>query len=124
MAKTNSSAAGNCRHGTQAFHIKVGAIPNSPEGDTSEVWMAITETGLHSEVKRGENAGEDLHHAAVVRMMRKIGSANGSGATSFSTENRLKIDRSWKRENVRLVVFLQEKKSKRILGSGSALFVP
>jgi len=35
------------------------------------VWLAITETGLHSSVTRGENAGEDLHHAAVVRFMRK-----------------------------------------------------
>jgi hypothetical protein len=48
--------------GTQAFHIKVGAIPNSPEGDTSEVWMAITETGLHSAVARGKRRRRFASH--------------------------------------------------------------
>jgi len=28
-------------------------------------WAAITKRGCHSSVTRGENAGEDLHHAAV-----------------------------------------------------------
>lgn len=108
--------------GTQTFQIKVGAIQNSSGGDAPEVWIAITETGLHSEVKAGENAGEDLHHAAVVRKMRKIGLAKDSGETSFSTEERVKVDRSWKRENTRVVVFVQGKKSKKILGAGSVRF--
>jgi hypothetical protein len=107
--------------GSQVFRIKTGALPNLTAGDTAEVWMAITETGLHSDVKRGENAGEDLHHAAVVRELSKIGQADGSGENSFSAEKTLKLDRNWKRENTRVVVFLQEKKSKRILGAGSAL---
>lgn len=106
--------------GTRTFHIKVGASQNSLGGDAPEVWMAITETGLHSEVKGGENAGEDLHHAAIVRKMSKIGLAKDSGETSFSSEERVKVDRGWKRENTRVVVFVQEKKSKRILGAGSA----
>jgi len=48
------------------------------------VWLVVTETGLHSAVTRGENAGEDLHHAAVVRSMRKIGEAKADGETSFT----------------------------------------
>ena len=81
--------------------------------------MAITETGLHSDVKRGENAGEDLHHAAVVRKLRKLGAA---GESSYSSDEKVKLDRSWKRENVRVVIFVQEQKSKRILGAGSAAY--
>jgi hypothetical protein len=107
--------------GSQVFRVTAGALSNLSPGDTPEVWMAITETGLHSDVKRGENAGEDLHHAAVVRQMRKIGAVDGSGETSFSSEQKVKLDRTWKRENARVVVFIQEKKSKRILGAGSAL---
>jgi hypothetical protein len=106
------------------FFVRVGAIPNLSSGDTAELWMAITETGLHSNVRGGENSGEDLHHAAVVRKMWKIGAAKDSGAASFSSEERIKIDRAWKRENARVVAFVQEKKSKKILGAGSTRLQP
>lgn len=106
------------------FFVRVGAIPNLSSGDTAELWMAITETGLHSNVRGGENSGEDLHHAAVVRKMWKIGAAKDSGAASFSSEERVKIDRAWKRENARVVAFVQEKKSKKILGAGSTRLQP
>ena len=106
------------------FFLSVGTIPNLSNGDTPEIWMAITETGLHSNVRGGENSGKDLHHAAVVRKMWKIGAAKGSGATSFSSEERVKIDPGWKRENIRVVAFLQEKKSKKILGARIATLQP
>ena len=103
----------------EKFHVSVGAIPNLSSGDTAEIWMAITETGLHSNVRAGENSGEDLHHAAVVRKMWKIGTGKDWGATSFASDVGVDIDRGWKRENTRVVVFVQEKKSKKILGAGS-----
>jgi hypothetical protein len=108
----------------EKFHVSVGAIPNLSSGDTPEIWMAVTETGLHSDVRGGENSGEDLHHAAVVRKMWKIGAVRESGATSFSSDMAVKIERGWKRENARVVVFVQEKKSKKILGAGSSKLQP
>jgi hypothetical protein len=108
----------------EKFHVSVGTIANLSSGDTPEIWMAITETGLHSNVRGGENSGEDLHHAAVVRKMWKIGTAKDSGATSFSSDVGVKIDRGWKRENTRVVAFVQEKKSKKILGAGSYRLQP
>ena len=108
----------------QTFHVSVGAIANLSSGDAPEMWMVITETGLHSNVRGGENSGEDLHHAAVVRKMWKIGTAKDLGATSFSADVGIKIDRDWKRENTRVVAFVQEKKSKKILGAGSYRLQP
>jgi hypothetical protein len=105
--------------GVQTFRINVGAVP---VGDTPEIWMAITETGLHSNVRGGENAGEDLHHAAVVRKMKKIDVPKSSGNSSFATEQRVQLDRGWKRENSRLVVFVQDKRTKKILGAAVARF--
>lgn len=105
-------------------HVSVGAVSNLSSGDTPEMWMAVTETGLHSNVRGGENSGEDLHHAAVVRKMWKIGAAKEPGATSFSSEESVKLDRGWKRENAHVVVFVQEKKSKKILGAGSVRLQP
>ncbi len=68
-------------------------------------------------MKRGENAGQDLHHAAVVRSMRKIGEAKADGETSFAGDARVPLQKEWKRENLRAVFLVQEKKSRRILGA-------
>jgi hypothetical protein len=108
-------------HAGQLLHIQVAALPNPSARDTPEVWIAITETGLHSDVKRGENAGEDLHHAAVVRTLRKVGLANASGPQSYSSDQTVKLEPSWKRESLRFVVFVQERKSKQIVAAGSVL---
>jgi hypothetical protein len=103
--------------GTQNLTLKVGKLERISKGDTADVWLAVTETGLHSAVTRGENAGADLHHAAVVRSLRKIGEAKGAGETSYAGEVSLPLRAEWKRENLRAVVFVQEKKSRRIVGA-------
>ena len=103
--------------GKESFSVKIGKLEGATKGDSAELWLAVTETGLHSAVARGENAGEDLHHAAVVRSLRKIGEAKGDGETSFAGDASVSLQKEWKRENLRAVVFVQEKKSRRILGA-------
>jgi hypothetical protein len=106
--------------GEESVSVKIGRLPGAKQRDTVEVWLAITETGLHSAVKRGENAGEDLHHAAVVRSIRKIGEAKGGEEISFSAELSVPLQTEWKRENLRAVVFVQEKNGRWILGAAEA----
>lgn len=103
--------------GKSNFSAKVGKLEGVSKGDAAEVWLAITETGLHSAVTKGENAGEELRHAAVVRSMRKIGEAKASGEFSFAGETSASLQKDWKRENLRAVLLVQEKKSRRILGA-------
>ncbi len=110
--------------GTGKFSAKVGKLEGTTRGDAAEVWLAITETGLHSAVTRGENAGEDLHHAAVVRSMRKIGEAKPDGETSFAGDATVPLQKEWKRENLRAVLFVQEKQSRRILGAAEIRIAP
>jgi hypothetical protein len=38
----------------------------------AELWLAVTEMNLQTEVKAGEDSGETLKYAAVVRSLRKI----------------------------------------------------
>jgi hypothetical protein len=83
------------------FSVRVGKLQGTTRGDAAEVWLAVTETGLHSAVTRGENAGE----------------AKGDGETSFIGDANVPLQKEWKRENLRVVVFVQEKKSRRILGA-------
>ncbi len=105
--------------GTENLSVSITRLPEAPGRDTAEVWLAITETGLHSAVKRGENAGEDLHHAAVVRSIRKIGDAKPGDETSFSGDATVPLRAEWKRENLHSVVFVQGKKSRRIFGAAA-----
>jgi hypothetical protein len=105
------------RKGAVILAVTVGKLTGSPKGGAAEVWLAITETGLHSAVTGGENAGHDLYHAAIVRTMRKIGEAKADGEPSFSADTTAPLHAEWKRENLRAVVFMQEKKSRRILGA-------
>lgn len=103
--------------GKENISVKVGKLEGMTKGDRAEVWLAITETGLHSAVTRGENAGADLHHAAIVRSMRKIGEAKDDREASFAEDATVSLKKEWKRENLRAVLFVQERKSRRILGA-------
>lgn len=110
--------------GTESFSVQVGKLSPSPKGGAAEVWLAITEKGLQSDVKRGENAGRELRHAAVVRSMRRIGEAKPDRDVSFSGETNISLRKEWKRENLQAVAFVQEKKSLRILGAAEISLHP
>ena len=106
--------------GTRQFTVSVGKLAGNAAGDAAEVWLAVTEDGLESSVSGGENSGHVLHHAATLRSLRKIGVADSAKApASFTGEPRVKFDSHWKPEKVRVVVFVQEKKSREILGAAS-----
>lgn len=100
--------------------ISIDQLTGTQHSDKSEVWLALTESGLHSSVSAGENAGSDLHHASVVRVLRKIATIDENKAASYSGNTPVRLDSSWKSQNVRVVVFVQEKKSRQIVGAAAA----
>src|SRR6267142_2505897 len=108
----------------ERVRVEAGKLLGAQQDDTVEVWLAITETGLHSAVNGGENTGQDLHHAPVVRFFRKAGIAAPNAAPSFMGESDLKVDSAWKRTNLRVVAFVQEKRSRHILGAAATRFEP
>jgi hypothetical protein len=71
-----------------------------------ELWAALAEDGLSSDVKRGENAGRKLSHAAVVRTTATL-SAPKAEEGGFVSEARLKLAPGWKRDKLRAVAVLQ-----------------
>jgi len=85
---------------------KVGAL----------VMLAITEDNLSTQVGSGENGGRTLHHAAVVRELREVGTLkNGVLETTVP----LKLQNDWKRNDLRAVVFVQNGPSGKIEGAAS-----
>ena len=99
-----------------ALSVRVENMPAVSPGDTAEVMLAITENDLHSQVARGENAGRSLRHIAVLRQIEVIGSVN-TGEGAFTAEPIVTIANGWKRANLRAVIFVQERVSRRVLGA-------
>lgn len=50
------------------------AVSSARPSEASSYWLAITEAGLVTEVKAGENRGQTLRHAPVVRSLERVGS--------------------------------------------------
>jgi hypothetical protein len=98
--------------------VSVKNVPPVSRGDVAEVILAITEDGLSSNVSRGENSGRKLAHTAVVREMRALGRV-GPESKTFDSETAAVIANGWKRDELRVVVFLQERDHRRVLGAAS-----
>jgi len=81
-----------------------------------DVYAAVTESGLVSQVANGENAGRRLTHAAVVRRLERIGTIGASGAF----DGIFHFEAPPSGQDVRIVSFVQERNSRHIAGAGEA----
>lgn len=96
-------------------------ISNVPKIDAATVYLAIAEDGVGSDVRRGENAGRKLTHVAVTRSLTGLGRIE-PGDSSFSSKTVVSTDPSWKRKNLKAVVFVQENHTRNVYGVGSVRF--
>ncbi len=103
---------------TAAFDIKIVRAPGATNGNEAEVWVAVTEKELYSNVNAGENSGEKLQHAAVVRILRKVDTFRNS--SDYQTHASLKLNPAWQRNNLKFVAFAAEKNSRKIIGAATA----
>ena len=87
--------------------------------DSADVVVAITEDNLATEVRRGENRGRTLRHSAVVRSLTTIGTLS-PGESEWSTSVSVPLVADWTTANIRIISFLQERGSRRIVGAASA----
>ena len=97
------------------LRVSVGQLPAGTAA--ARVELVLAETGLSSQVGRGENAGRLLHHAAVVRAWRTLGAVGADG--TFTATAPLNLDAAWKTANLRAVVLVQETGSHHIVGAAS-----
>ncbi|HEY6307295.1 MAG TPA: DUF1223 domain-containing protein [Candidatus Angelobacter sp.] len=96
---------------------KLTVIVKAEQSAGGTVMLALTEDNLTSKVSAGENNGRELHHSAVVRKLQPLGPLRNG---SFETSVLLSIRKDWKREDMRIVVFVQESYSGRIDGAATA----
>ena len=84
-------------------------------------WLAITESGLETDVRAGENRFRRLHHTGVVRHLERLDALTPQAAAAGRlVRARLRLDAAWTRDRLHAVVFLQEGESLRIVGAARA----
>ena len=86
----------------------------------SNVYLAVTESGLSTNVGGGENSGRWLSHAPVVRSFGVIGKLDSKGSNGGQIVNTMRLPHEWQRQNLRAVVFVQERDSYKITGAATA----
>jgi hypothetical protein len=97
-----------------AFHVDAAGLPAHGAAD---VMLAVVEDGLVSKVVGGENNGRTLEHAAVVRKLIRIGETAG---VAWQGDQRIRVDSSWRKSALRLVAFVQDRDTGRVLAATSA----
>jgi hypothetical protein len=100
--------------GADQLNIQVKAP--APFSVNTLVMLAITEDNLTTQIGAGENGGRTLHHAAVVRELRELGKVHEG---SFEGTAQLKLQKEWKLQDLRAVVFVQQGPSGKIEGASS-----
>jgi hypothetical protein len=96
--------------------VVVRDLPSLDRGDRADILVAVTEDGLRSSVTRGENNGKLLRHAAVVRSMTTIGEAAAAGGEARAE---IPIASDWRRDNLKVVAFVQARKDRAVLASAA-----
>jgi hypothetical protein len=101
------------------LEILVHAFPASVAAKKAKVYVAITERGLHTNVRGGENSGDDLHHSEVLRTLHVVGNAVSGKDPSYTGEQNVELSSGWNRANLRFVVFLQDPKTLHVIGAAA-----
>ena len=101
---------------TRSFELQFESSSTTPSSSPLDLWIAITEKGLHSNVTGGENSGESLQHAPVVRWLHKQQSVTLPLANPIKFS--VNLHKSWSPANLAVIAFLADPKSHQIQAAG------
>lgn len=114
------AAAAQLRSVTFNLKIEGDTVAVQAEGEgKANLYLAITEDGLTTVVKKGENDGKTLEHSGVIRRFIKLGELKQN---KYSGSSKIKWDETWRRDQLRAVVFAQSAKTGQVLGGSVAQF--
>jgi hypothetical protein len=82
---------------------------------SAKLLVAVTESGLTSQVRAGENSGRKLAHASVVRDLRSI--AQFDAGKEYSADLTIQLGKDWKPGQLRAVGFVQDAKNGQVLAA-------
>lgn len=90
-------------------------ITGLPAHSFANVFVAIAEDNLSTVVRNGENGGRTLPHTSVVRELKTIGNIKAED-NSFEAETMFQLKPSWKKPNLKFVVFVQIEQNSQVIG--------
>ena len=97
-------------------HLQVDA---GSENHNAEIYVAVALNHAESQVLGGENQGQRLTHVAVVQEIVRVGKVQKKG--TFSQDFQIKLKPGTKPGDVRIIAFVQEPGSGKVVGAASAL---
>lgn len=83
----------------------------------AQVWIAVYESGLSTQVRAGENAGARLNHDFVVRELSGPFVPDATGRIGF--DHRVKFAADWSLERVGVAVFAEDAATGEVLGAAA-----
>jgi hypothetical protein len=89
---------------------KIKTITPAP---AAQVWLAVYENNLESQVNAGENRGVTLHHDFVVR--KTYGPVPVAADGSVSVKQSITVASSWKRGDLGIAIVVQDSKTGDVL---------
>ncbi|HUS62981.1 MAG TPA: DUF1223 domain-containing protein [Kofleriaceae bacterium] len=95
----------SARLDAEAGRVRVAATARG--AGSGQVWAALVESGLRTEVSRGENSGRHLSNDFVVRRLERVVDGEAS----------LRVARAWRREHLAVVVFVQDPGDLQVLAA-------
>jgi len=101
----------------QTVSFSVSRLPAGSH--EAELLLAVTEGGLATRVLNGENGGRELRHAAVVRSISSLGRLDPKRPGEYSAVAQINLRPDWNRGNLKLVLFVQDRVTRHILGAAS-----
>lgn len=114
-AEITLAAVANSTFGKLALEVQIKSLSGISIRGETELWIAVTEKNLQTDVKAGENSGETLKHSAVVRSLKKIDTVRDPAG--YHRQVQVTLNAGWKKENLAVVAFLAEKSSRKIIGA-------
>jgi hypothetical protein len=111
----------NAEHRPEQASVRVSTRVEAREGSApvaaaADLFLAIVENGLVTEVKRGENGGRRLRHSAVVRILTSVATVDSK---PLSAETSLQFRSDWNADRSRVVAFVQERATRKVLGAAT-----
>ncbi|HUJ40713.1 MAG TPA: DUF1223 domain-containing protein [Candidatus Acidoferrales bacterium] len=115
----SGSSPANSPPSAMRVRLQASAVSRDSAAD---LFLVVAEDKLFSRVAGGSNAGESWPHSSVARSLRLAGKLPaGRGELSLTAEVAAP-EPGWRVDHLRLVAFLQEEDSLRVLALGSAPF--
>lgn len=108
--------------GPDGVEIEISRPGDLQVQGTVTILALITESGLETHIRRGENAGLRLRNGAVVRSLEQIAKIDLAANPEFTHYYRPAIGELWNRDRLKVVILVQEIRSGQIVGAASTSF--